>query len=158
MYKIRKIVFHEHPVLKNLSLNFCDSEGKCIDGVPGSIKQLEGCFSFIDQLDHYNNILDPQEIKHDAFNLNGREKQYQAFIFYKYLFANDTPVIVTEGKTDIRYIKAALKSLYNKYPRLIQKDAEGTFVYKFSFFKRTKRWKYFFGISLDGADAMRMLS
>lgn len=82
----------------------------------------------------------------------------QAFIFYKYLFANDTPVIVTEGKTDIRYIKAALKSLYNKYPRLIQKDAEGTFVYKFSFFKRTKRWKYFFGISLDGADAMRMLS
>ena len=129
-----------------------------IDGVPGSIKQLEGRFSFIDQLDHYNNILDPQEIKHDAFNLNGREKQYQAFIFYKYLFANDTPVIVTEGKTDIRYIKAALKSLYNKYPRLIQKDAEGTFVYKFSFFKRTKRWKYFFGISLDGADAMRMLS
>ena len=129
-----------------------------IDGVPGSIKQLEGCFSFIDQLDHYNNILDPQEIKHDAFNLNSREKQYQAFIFYKYLFANDTPVIVTEGKTDIRYIKAALKSLYNKYPRLIQKDAEGTFVYKFSFFKRTKRWKYFFGISLDGADAMRMLS
>lgn len=128
-----------------------------IDGVPGSIKQLEGRFSFIDQLDHYNNILDPQEIKHDAFNLNGREKQYQAFIFYNYLFANDTPVIVTEGKTDIRYIKAALKNLYNKYPRLIQKDAEGKFVYKFSFFRRTKRWKYFFGISLDGADAMRIL-
>ena len=112
--------------------------------------------AFLLSINHYNNILDPQEIKHDAFNLNGREKQYQAFIFYKYLFANDTPVIVTEGKTDIRYIKAALKSLYNKYPRLIQKDAEGTFVYKFSFFKRTKRWKYFFGISLDGA--MRMLS
>ena len=33
MYKIRKIVFHEHPVLKNLSLNFCDSEGKCIDTI-----------------------------------------------------------------------------------------------------------------------------
>lgn len=128
-----------------------------IDGAPGSIKQLEGRFSFIDQLDHYNNILDPQEIKHDAFNLNGRERQYQAFVFYKYLFANDTPVIVTEGKTDIRYIKAALKSLYAKYPRLIQKDAEGKFVYKFSFFRRTKRWKYFFGISLDGADAMKIL-
>ena len=42
-------------------------------------------------------------------------------------------------------------------PRLIQKDAEGKFVYKFSFFRRTKRWKYFFGISLDGADAMRIL-
>lgn len=60
-----------------------------IDGVPGTIRQLEGRFSFIDHLDHYNNILDPQEIKHDAFHLNGRERQYQAFIFYKYLFAND---------------------------------------------------------------------
>ena len=128
-----------------------------IDGVPGTLKQLEGRFSFIDQLDHYNNILDPQEIKHDAFNLNGRERQYQAFIFYKYLFANDVPLIVTEGKTDIRYIKAALKSLYVRYPRLIEKDAEGNFVYKFSFFRRTKRWKYFFGISLDGADAMKIL-
>lgn len=128
-----------------------------IDGVPGTLKQLEGRFSFIDQLDHYNNVLDPQEIKHDAFHLNGRERQYQAFIFYKYLFAHDTPVIVTEGKTDIRYIKAALKSLYTKYPRLIQKDAEGNFIYKFSFFRRTKRWKYFFGISLDGADAMKIL-
>lgn len=128
-----------------------------IDGVPGTLKQLEGRFSFIDQLDHYNNIVDPQEIKHDAFNLNGRERQYQAFIFYKYLFANDAPLIVTEGKTDIRYLKAALKNLYVRYPRLIEKDAEGNFVYKFSFFRRTKRWKYFFGISLDGADAMRIL-
>ena len=66
----------------------------------------KGRFSFIDQLDHYNNILDPQEIKHDAFNLNGREKQYQSIYFYKYLFANDTPVIVTEGKLILRYIKS----------------------------------------------------
>lgn len=128
-----------------------------IDGTPGTIKQLEGRFSFINQLDHYNNSLDPQDVKHDAFHLNGRERQYQAFIFYKYLFAHDVPVIVTEGKTDIRYIKAALKKLYTRYPRLIQKDSSGNFVYKFSFFKRTKRWKYFFGISSDGADAMKIL-
>lgn len=128
-----------------------------IDGEPGTLKQLEGRFSFIDQLDHYNNVLDSPEVKHDAFNLNGRERQYQAFIFYKYLFANHVPLVVTEGKTDIRYIKAALKSLYLQYPRLIEKDAEGNFIYKFSFFRRTKRWKYFFGICLDGADAMRIL-
>lgn len=128
-----------------------------IDGVPGTIKQLEGRFSFIDWLDHYNNVHDPQEIKHDAFHLNGRERQYQAFIFYKYLFAHTVPVIVTEGKTDIQYIKAALKSLYTKYPRLIRKDAKDNFIYNFSFFRRTKRWKYFFGISSDGADAMRIL-
>ena len=33
MYKIRKIAFREHPVLKNLSLDFCDSEGKCVDTI-----------------------------------------------------------------------------------------------------------------------------
>lgn len=134
------------------------STGKyLIDGVQGTLEQLEGRFSFIDQLDHYNNIIEPKEIKHNAFNLNSRERQYQAFIFYKYLFANNSPLIVTEGKTDIRYIKAALKNLYILYPRLIQKDAKGNFVYKFSFFRRTKRWKYFFGFSLDGADTMRIL-
>lgn len=128
-----------------------------IDGTPGNLKQLEGRFSFIDQLDHYNNTLDPQEIRHNAFHLNGRERQYQAFMFYKHIFANEKPLIVTEGKTDIRYLKAALRSLYLKYPRLIQKDNKGNFVYMFSFFRRTKRWKYFFSISLDGADTMKNL-
>ena len=128
-----------------------------IDGAPGTLSQLEGRFSFIDQLDHYNNALDPKTTRHDSFNLNGRERQYQAFMFYKYFFANDKPVIVTEGKTDIRYLKAALMSLHTKYPQLIEKDKKGQFIYKFSFFRRSKRWKYFFDVSLDGADAMKIL-
>lgn len=33
MYKIRKVDFHEHPVLGNLSLDFCDSEGNAIDTI-----------------------------------------------------------------------------------------------------------------------------
>lgn len=33
MYKIRKVTFHEHPVLRNLSLDFCDSEGNAVDTV-----------------------------------------------------------------------------------------------------------------------------
>lgn len=126
-----------------------------IDGESGSLNQLEGRFSFIDHLDHYNNSLDSNEIKHDFHNLNGREQQYQAFIFYKYFFANNQPLIITEGKTDIKYIKSALMNLYLRYPRLIQREPSGRFIYNISFFKRTKRWKYFFGISMDGADAMK---
>lgn len=126
-----------------------------IDGVPGTVNQLEGRFSFIDQLDHYNNSLD--SLPHDAYHLCGRERQYRAFLFYKYFFANEKPLIVTEGKTDIRYLKAALKNLYTKYPRLIEKDKDGRFIFKVSFLRRTKRWKYFFGVSLDGADAMKIL-
>ena len=33
MYKIRKIKFINHPILKNLQLDFCDSSGKAIDTI-----------------------------------------------------------------------------------------------------------------------------
>ena len=116
-------------------------------GKPAIPRQLEGRFSFINQLDKYNNNIDGK--KHDFYKLNGRERQYQAFLFYKYFFANEKLLIVTEGKTDVLYIKAALKNLYVHYPRLIEKDSDGNFIFKISFFKRTKRWRYFFGLSMD---------
>lgn len=126
-----------------------------IDGVPANIKQLEGRFSFIDQLDLYNNKLD--EAKHDAYHLNGRERQYRAFMFYKNFYAHEAPLIVTEGKTDVRYLKAALMKYYTNYPSLVEKDNSGKFIFKIKFFQRSKRWKYFFGISLDGGDAIKVL-
>lgn len=126
-----------------------------IEGKTAGIKQLEGRFSFIDQLDLYNNRLDKE--KHDAYHLNGRESQYRAFMFYKNFYAHEVPLIVTEGKTDVRYLKAALMKLYTKYPSLIEKDDKGQFIFKVKFFRRSKRWKYFFGISLDGGDAMKVL-
>lgn len=33
MYKIRKVKFQEHPVLKNLELDFCDKDGKAVDSI-----------------------------------------------------------------------------------------------------------------------------
>ena len=72
-------------------------------------------------------------------------------------FAHEKPVIVTEGKTDIKYIKAALENLYADYPKLIEKTPEGHFDFKISFLRRSKRFKYFFHISQDGADAMKNL-
>jgi len=33
MYKIRKISFYNHPILGNLPLDFCDSEGNCVDTI-----------------------------------------------------------------------------------------------------------------------------
>lgn len=126
-----------------------------IDGEEGTINQLEGRFSFIDQLDHYNNKLDGE--RHTAFNLCSREKNYRAFIFFKYFFANERPLIIVEGTTDINYLKAALKALHHNYPNLVEKDTEGNFHFKVSFFRRSKRWNYFFNISKDGADAMRLL-
>lgn len=131
------------------------TKGACtVDGEPVSSARLEGRFSFIDQLERYNNSVDGE--KHRATLLNARERQYQAFLFYKYFFANEKPLILTEGKTDILYLKAAMKALCKDYPKLITTDENG-FHFRVSFFRRSRRMQYFFGMSQDGADAMRAL-
>lgn len=142
----------------------------------GSINQLEGRFSFINQIVRYNKsiLLCPSFAKNSVqfqknhlkidnkmngnnkpiFNLNSREKEYQKFLFYKYFFWNEKPLIVTEGKTDIIYIKAALKSMYKDFPELITKE-NGVFLYKVSFLNRSSRLKFFFDFHRDGADSIK---
>lgn len=129
-----------------------------IDGAPGTIEQLEGRFSFIDQLDKYNNSKSKEinkDAKLDFYNLKAREKQYQQFLFYKYFFANDKPLIITEGKTDVLYIKSALKNLYQDYPKLINKDHNNFFDLNVSFLKRSKRLRHFLNIKSHGADTFK---
>ncbi len=126
-----------------------------INGCVGTIKQLEGRFAFINQLDYYNNKND-HEKKHNAWTLNSREKQYQKFLFYKYFFVGFKPLIVTEGKTDIAYLTAALKKNYNRYPQLITKGNNG-FKLNVSFLRKSKRLKYFFDIQQDGGDTMKKI-
>lgn len=129
-----------------------------IDGKEGTINNLEGRFSYINEIDKYNNKLNNEIIKVKTFKeFNSREKEFQKFLFFKKFYNNDKPIIVTEGKTDIIYIKSALKKLYKDYPELIEKDSEGNFRYKIDFLKRSKRLRYFFYISIDGADAMNKL-
>ncbi|MDD3810010.1 MAG: retron Ec67 family RNA-directed DNA polymerase/endonuclease [Erysipelotrichaceae bacterium] len=122
-----------------------------IDKHPGTIRQLEGRFAFINQIDWYNNSFDGND--HGLYKLNSRERQYQKFLFYKYFYANDMPLVVTEGKTDIIYLKAALRKYHKKYPSLIEMN-NGTYRYKVSFLKKSKRIRYFLGFQLDGADSM----
>lgn len=119
-----------------------------IYGEAGTLNQLEGRFAFINQLDRYNNLE-----KRRYNKLNGRERLYQSFLFYKYFWMNEKPVIVTEGKTDIEYIKAALKKNYQLFPGLVTKR-DGNYEFNISFLTRSERFKYFFNISLDGGDAI----
>ncbi|MDT2600281.1 retron Ec67 family RNA-directed DNA polymerase/endonuclease [Enterococcus hulanensis] len=124
-----------------------------IDNEAGTINQLEGRFSFINQIQWYNNMMDSNN--HDFRKLNSREKQYQAFLFYKYFFANNKLTILTEGKTDIKYLKSALKKYYNEYPELISRKSNGDFEFKINFLRRTKRLQYFFGLYQDGASPIK---
>lgn len=124
-----------------------------IDDQPGTLCRLEGRFSFIDDITHYNNKNDGN--KHDIYRLSGREKDYQKFLFYKYFIANEKPVIATEGKTDVLYIKSALKNMHERYPSLITKKQDGTFSFSVSFLRRSVKKQYFFNMSPDGADSLK---
>lgn len=135
-----------------------------IDGAVGTEEKLEGRLAFINQLDWYNNELEFESIKKKGnkkdnkkyiSGLNAREKQYQYFLFYKYFFKPSKPTIVTEGKTDILHIKAALMKYSDRYPNLITKNDLGKYVFNLYFLNKTKRLKYFFGIVQNGADTMK---
>ncbi len=47
---------------------------------------------------------------------------YRDFLFFRLFGASEKPVVLTEGKTDIIYLKLALKALKSKYPDLIQEE------------------------------------
>lgn len=140
-----------------------------INGEEATPNQLEGRFSFLNHLTCYNNNLDNEKHGYKFNNLNSREREYQKFLFYKLFFAHPKPLIVTEGKTDIVYLKAALKKLYKEYPQLVSKNDDGSFDYKISFLKRAEKKKntnkkktinkleYFLGIVHDGADTVKNL-
>lgn len=151
-----------------------------IDGELGKINQLFGRFNFIDQLVKYNNKIERETIiRNDYVNqqknliksvskaenkfdylkkLSTREREYRKFLYYYYFFSSTNPVIVTEGKTDSRYIKAALKNLHTRYPKLIERNEKGKFLFKIKFLRRTALLKYYFRFFEDGADAMKNLS
>lgn len=82
-------------------------------------------------------------------SFNTREKEYKKFLFYKNFFANDKPIIVTEGKTDPRYIKAALKKMYKSYPELIEKNGD-KFLFKIDFLNHSNTIEYLFNVPEGG--------
>lgn len=122
-----------------------------IDDEVGTIEQLEGRFSFINQINLYN--IDNK--KKDMWHLNSKEKQYQKFMIYKTFYANEKPLIITKGKTDVLYIKAALKKYYKYFPNLITKKDNGNFVFHVNFFKRKQKHSYYLNLVKDGADTIK---
>lgn len=117
-----------------------------IGGTSGTINQLEGRFSFIDQIDRYNRKNGENGALKD---LNSREFQYKQFLFFKYFFGSFKPIILTEGETDSIHIKAALKNKYKEYENLIEKK-DNSFAFKVSFFNMSRRNSWFFAIGDGG--------
>ena len=128
----RKIRSMCHSLFKN---GYYFSEPALIDGNPvlkTDIQQLEGILSYLRYVKGRYDL--PESIRKDIkfetpISLN---KLYFKFLFYKYFIANRAPVIITEGKTDIIYLRCAIKKLYSNFPVLADKS-EGIVKLKFRF-------------------------
>ncbi|WP_162241971.1 retron Ec67 family RNA-directed DNA polymerase/endonuclease [Duganella sp. Leaf126] len=85
---------------------------------PGTMPQLLGMLSYIDQVDLFNEKLckdndrEPQPVV-------GRTALFRRFLYFDTFFSAQRPTIVCEGKTDNVYMRCAIKSLAAAYPRLI---------------------------------------
>ena len=94
MYKIRKIVFHEHPVLKNLSLDFCDSEGKCVDTIILAGENGTGKSTIINSI--YMLVSRTADFEADVeFEKNG--EVFQMTYYHKTLSNGNTYLFASDG-------------------------------------------------------------
>lgn len=144
-----------------------------LDGKPveGNISSLEGKLNFIDHVDNYNRLrqgppLNPkyqpkkEAIKNGRAKLrrylhSGREGTFSKFLFYKFFYAGDLPTILTEGKTDNIYLKAAVHMLANSYPQLAsEKTADSPYRLMLRFFEYSKRTRYLLEL-FGGADYLK---
>lgn len=116
----------------------------------GNINKLAGKLSFINMADYYNRLRQNQNLKiasnkrneNDGAFFNNREKIYQRFLFYMMFHENQFPVILTEGKTDIIHLKAAINALSSKFPLLTLRQ-NGKNEYSLHFIKYTKKTEFF---------------
>ena len=111
--------------------------------IPGTLNQLQGILSFIYQIKrpHDDRKAGPRKYAPSAI-----AKLYREFLFYKYFFSLDKPLVLCEGKTHIVYLKCALKQLIGDYPEFVEKQEDG-FRFKIGFLSFSKNIKDVFSIS-----------
>lgn len=141
-----------HSLYTKGTYTYEDNDGELAEG---NISHIYGMLNFIDYVDKYNNNLPKGHVKPtykaepypiDKYPLlNVRERNFSKFLFYKNFHANTKPTILCEGKTDIIYLKEAIKSLGNKHKYLCQKKADET-EYLVDFLKYNNRTRYLLGL------------
>lgn len=114
---------------------------------PVSIASL---FGRMDHVFHAKMFGKQQPSFNDYSKPAGFLEVYQNLAFFDFCVQNGKPTIICEGRTDVVYLKHALKSLHKDYPDLISKEASG-FVFKVRFVHHYKRRARALGI-FDGAD------
>jgi len=111
--------------------------------VKGTLNQLEGILSFIYQI---KGLYDERKSSEKRNFPSSLMTLYRKFLFYKHFFALDKPLLVCEGKTDIIYLKCALKQLSSSYPDMIECNEDGEFI-KIGFLNMSEKLKEILSIS-----------
>ncbi len=83
---------------------------------PPTLNQLQGMLNYIFSIKSRNTSVQEKKGYPNFQNI------YIDFLLYKFFFASENTIIITEGKTDIIYLKCALQALKDSYPKLINKD------------------------------------
>ncbi|MCP5061243.1 MAG: RNA-directed DNA polymerase [Ignavibacteriae bacterium] len=119
----------------------------------GTIYQLEGILSFIYHIKspHYIYDVKGKRVKPTAIT-----NLYRKFLFYKHFFSMEKPLIIFEGKTDVIYLKCALKQLKNEYEEFVQGNDNGGVDFKIRFLNMSKSLTDVFDIS-TGASGLLFL-
>ncbi len=118
----------------------------------GTISQLEGMLSFIYQVKR------PHESSKDGnrkYNPTAITQLYRKFLLYKYFYSLERPLILCEGKTDVVYLKCALKQLSTAYSDFVDTGGDKT-SYKISFLNSSNNFRDVFSIS-TGASGLDFL-
>ena len=118
-------------------------ESESDEFVNGTINQLDGILSFIY---HVKKRHDTRKFTAKRYAPTAISKLYRQFLFYKHFFSLELPLIICEGKTDIIYLRCALRQLIDKYPEFIKKDEED-YKFKIRFLNLSKNFKDVFSIS-----------
>lgn len=122
-----------------------------IDGNEGTIQQLLGRFSYIGQISEYN-INKDLEIKKTINDTKNRSNlynkysfEYLRFLMFIDLFDNEFPLVITEGKTDSRYLVSAIKHFLEKDPHAFPYLAEihnGKLLLKIRFLSKVNKMSH----------------
>jgi len=139
-----------------------------LDGVETSnLSILDGRLNFIYEVDKCNKSkkeksnqekYDVAKTKKSNDNkkaeLTMREETYRKFLYYKYFYGNSKIEILTEGKTDVIYLKCAYKKLSNLFPALYSPTNKNG--QRWHLFNLKEKVSYLLGFNYSrGSDALK---
>ena len=118
----------------------------------GSLAQLDGILSHIYHVKRHH---DDRGYGARREHPKGIAKLYRKFLFYKHFHSLGQPLIICEGKTDIIYLRCALRQLSRDYENLVTKN-DGEYFFHISFLRFSKNFKDILSIS-EGSSGLRSL-